>query len=125
MTKNSALYEFFNSFGIPFYRDTNVPNNATFPYGTYTDISDSFDAESNGDALTVNLWYRTESEAIPDAKAQELSDGIGIGGKVVRCDGGAIWIKRGSPWCQSLNDDSDPMIKRRYINVIAEFWTEN
>ena len=76
-------------------------------------------------SLTVNLWYRTESEAIPNAKAQELSDAIGMGGKVIPCDEGYIWLKRGSPWCKNLADEVDSAIKRRYINMTAEYLTFN
>lgn len=123
MTKAAALHEFFNSFGIQFYPASNVPEDTVFPWGTYELITSSWESGEVG--LTVNLWYRTESEAVPNAKAQEISDAIGLGGKVIRCDGGAIWLKRGSPWCQSLRDETDLMIKRRYINISAEYFTQN
>jgi hypothetical protein len=41
------------------------------------------------------------------------------------CDGGAVWIKRGSPFAQRIKNTSDDMIKRRYINLSAEFFTED
>ena len=125
MTKNKALYAWFNNF-MTFYRDTAVPINAEFPYGTYSYIDSAFDGEDGGQAaLTVNLWYRTESEATPDAKAQEIAEAIGYGGTVISCDEGYIWLKRGSPWCQSLTDDTDHAIKRRYINITADYCTFN
>ena len=74
---------------------------------------------------TVNLWYYTTQEAEPNAKAQEISDAIGLGGVFVPCDDGAIWIKRGSPWCQNVRDDSDTNIKRRYLNITVEYITAN
>lgn len=123
MTKAAALHAFFNSFGIPFYTTTSVPNDVIFPWGTYELITSAWEEGEVG--MTVNLWYRTESEAIPNAKAEEISADIGLGGKIIPCDGGAIWLKRGSPWCQSLRDETDPMIKRRYINVSAEYFTQN
>lgn len=123
MTKAAALHQFFNGFSIPFYVSTSVPQDATFPYGTYELITSAWEGGEVG--ITVNLWYRTESEAIPNAKAQELSDAIGLGGKVIQCDNGAIWIKRGSPWCQNVYDDTDPIIKRRYINISLEYFTQN
>ena len=106
MTKDKALYAFFAGFGIPAYPDTAVLNENGEPV-----------------SLTVNLWYRTESEAVPNAKAQELSAAIGYGGVRLSCDEGYIWLKRGSPWCQNLSDETDPFIKRRYINVTAEYQT--
>lgn len=121
MTKAEALYSFFSSFGIPAYASSAVPEDAVFPWLTY-DLSTSA-WESGEVSLTVNLWYYTTSEAVPNAKAEEISKAIGLGGKLLPCDEGAIWLKRGSPWCQSLHDDSDSMIKRRYINITAEYMT--
>lgn len=123
MTKAAALYQFFSSFGMPAYTSTSVPDDVKFPYLTYELITSAFEAGEVG--LTVNLWFYTTSEAAPNAKAQELSEAIGMGGKILRCDGGGIWLKRGSPWCQSLSDETSPTIKRRYINVTAEYLTEN
>lgn len=123
MTKAAALHHFFNSFGIQFYPASSVPDDVVFPWGTYELITSTWEDGPVG--LTVNLWYRTTSEAVPNAKAQEISEAIGYGGKIIPCDGGYIWLKRGSPWCQSLSDDTDPVIKRRYINVTAEYLTEN
>lgn len=122
MTKNKALYAWFNEF-MPFYRASSVPNDVEFPYGTYEYIESAFDGGENG--MTVNLWFYTESEAMPDSKAQELSERIGYGGTIIPCDGGYIWLKRGSPFCQSLKDETDSNIKRRYINVTAEYLTLN
>ena len=121
MTKNKALYSWFNEGEIPFYRASSVLNDVVMPYGTYEYIESAFDAGEVG--LTVNLWFRTESEAIPDEKAQELSERIGYGGVTIPCDEGYIWLKRGSPFCQSLTYENDPAIKRRYINITAEYLT--
>lgn len=73
--------------------------------------------------MTLNLWYYSTGEKVPNDKVQELSEAIGMGGKLVPCSGGAIWLKRGSPWCQNLRDDADPQIKRRYINLTVEYLT--
>lgn len=126
--KTAVLYRFFNQF-ITAYPFTSVPTNeegqedVIFPYATYEVVTGSFD--SGEVSLALNLWYYTTSEAIPDAKAQEISDAIGSGGVVLPCDGGYIWIKRGTPWCQNLSDDAAPGIKRRYINITAEYLTLN
>ncbi len=122
MTKNKALYTWLNAF-MPFYRASSVPEDVQFPYGTYEYVEDAWDGGEVG--MVVNLWFMTESEAVPDEKAQELSKRIGYGGVTVPCDGGYIWLKRGSPWCQSLQDDVNKNIKRRYINLTAEYLTLN
>lgn len=123
MTKAAALYQFFSSFDMPAYPVTNVPDDVIFPYLTYELATSAWEGGEVG--LTVNLWFHTTSEAVPNAKAEELSAAIGLGGKILRCDGGAIWLKRGSPWCQSLLDDTDKGIKRRYLNISAEYLTQN
>lgn len=122
MTKDKALHAWFNSL-MPFYPITSVPQDVVFPYGTYELVLDNW---MGGEvSLTVNLWFYTESEAIPNAMAEAISAAIGMGGKMLRCDGGYIWIKRGSPWCQSMRDEADSNIKRRYINISVEYLTEN
>lgn len=123
MTKAAALYQFFSGFGMPAYTSTSVPDDVIFPYLTYDLILSAWGGEPV--SLTVNLWYRTTSEAVPNAKADELSKTLGIGGKIIHCDSGYIWLRRGDPWCQNLSDETDSNIKRRYINITAEYLTEN
>ena len=121
MTKEQALYGFFNSFGIIGHRNTMVPDDVSLPYLTFDTPISSFDEDPV--SITLNLYFYTDSEAVPDAKAEEIRQAIGPGGKLLRCDGGMIWLKWGSPWCQSLVDDTNPNIKRRYINITAEYLT--
>lgn len=123
MTKAAALQAFFERFGIPAYPVSSVPDDATFPWLTYELVTGAW--EEGEVSMTVNLWYYTSSEAIPNAKAEEISRTIGLSGISVPCDGGFIWLKRGSPWCQNLRDETDPTIKRRYLNVTAEYMTIN
>ena len=122
MTKGAALQAFLSQF-MDAYAASAVPEDVNFPYLTYELITSAWDGGEVG--LTVNLWFYTTSEAVPNAKAQELSDAIGYGGVTLPCDGGFIWLKRGSPWCQNVREDTDPNIKRRYINVTAEYMTLN
>lgn len=123
MTKEATLHAFFNSFGIPFYPSSSVPEDAVFPWGTYDLTISAWEEGEVG--LTANLWFYTTDETPANEKAREISTAIGMGGKVLPCDGGAIWLKRGSPWCQSLQDETDPVIKRRYLNITAEYMTQN
>lgn len=120
-TKAAALHEFFSSFGLPAYPVSSVPEDTVFPWLTYELITSAWEEGEVG--IVVNLWYYTESEATPNAKAEEISKAIGLGGATLPCDDGLIWVKRGSPWCQSLRDDTDPLIKRRYLNISAEYMT--
>ena len=122
MTKAAAIYQFWSGFGLTAYEENTVPTDATFPYVTYQLVTDSFDREV---AATASLWYRGESWTAINAKTEEISQKISRGGKIISCDGGAIWLKRGQPFAQSMGDDSDDQIKRKYINLVAEFMTAN
>lgn len=122
MTKGTVLYRFFNRF-MDAYAASSVPEDVTFPYLTYELATDNWEGGEIG--LTVNLWFYTESEAVPNAKVQEISKAIGYGGITIPCDGGIVWIKRGSPFSQSLSDDTSTGIKRRYMNISAEYLTLN
>ena len=120
MTKAAAIYQFWNSFGLTAYEENSVPDDASFPYITYQLVTDSFDREI---PLTASLWYRGESWTDINAKTEEISQKISRGGKIISCDGGAIWLKRGQPFAQSMGDESDDLIKRKYLNITAEFMT--
>lgn len=87
MTKAAALYQFFSGFGMPAYAASSVPEDVTFPYLTYELSTSAWNGGEVG--LTVNLWFYTTSEAVPNAKAQELSEAIGYGGVTIPCVGEA------------------------------------
>ena len=120
MTKAAAIYQFWNSFSLTAYEENTVPDDAVFPYITYQLVTDSFDREI---PLSASLWYRSESWTAINAKTEEISQKIGRGGKIISCDGGAIWLKRGQPFAQNMGDESDGLIKRKYLNITAEFMT--
>lgn len=120
MTKAAAMYQFWNSFGLTAYEENTVPDNAVFPYITYQLVTDSFDREI---PLSASLWYRSESWTAINAKTEEISQKISRGGKIISCDGGAIWMKRGQPFAQNMGDESDDLIKRKYLNITAAFMT--
>ena len=120
MTKAAAIYQFWNSFSLTAYEENTVPDDAVFPYITYQLVTDSFDREI---PLSASLWYRSESWTAINAKTEEISQKISRGGKIISCDGGAIWLKRGQPFAQNMGDESDDLIKRKYINITAEFMT--
>ena len=120
MTKAAAIYQFWNSFGLTAYEENTVPTDAAFPYITYQLVTDSFYREI---PLTASLWYRSESWTTINAKTEEISQKISRGGKIISCDGGTIWLKRGQPFAQNMGDESDNLIKRKYLNITAEYLT--
>lgn len=123
MTKEAALHYFWSSFDWATYEATSVPtgdNAPKFPYLTYSVATDSI---GQSVALTADLWYRGTSWAIANDLCQRISDAIGSGGKIISCDGGCIWLNRGSPFAQNMSDPNDDLIKRKHINISAEFMT--
>lgn len=122
MTPEAAVYTFLSSFGIPAYAASSVPDQATFPYLTYDLVLGEWgQPEVN---MPVNVWYRTDSEALPNAKVREIGERIGMGGVLLHCDGGALWVKKGSPWAQAVTvEGEDEKVKRRYVNINIEYLT--
>lgn len=122
VTPEAAIYTFLSTFSIPAYAASSVPDQATFPYITYDLVLGEWgELEVN---MPVNVWYRTESEAEPNAKVREIYQAIGRGGVLAQCDNGVLWLKRGSPWAQAVTvEGEDEKVKRRYVNINIEFLT--
>ena len=113
-----ALHSFWSGFGLKAYDENTVPDNAELPYLTYEAARDTF-----GDpiAQTANLWYRSSGWGEITAKEQEISDFITRGGRMIAFNGGAIWIQKGSPWAQRMDDPSSDMIRRLVLNISIEY----
>lgn len=118
MTKSKALYDFFNSFGIPAYPSTSVPDDVTFPYMTYENTLSNNGGMTNP---TLQLYYYTDSESVPNSKADEISKKIGLG-YGIPCDDGVIYAYMGSGW-NAIANENDSTIKQRYTNLTLIFNT--
>ena len=122
VTPEAAIYKFLSGFGIPAYAASSVPDQAEFPYLTYELVLGVWMREEVN--MPVNVWYRGESEATPNAKVREISEAIGLGGVTLPCDGGMLWLKKGSPWAQAMTvEGEDEKVKRRYVNINIEYLT--
>lgn len=119
VNESQAIYDYISGFGIPAYAFTAVPDDATMPYITYE--YQSGDLYSGEQLFEVNIWYRTESEAVLNAKAREIRDSLPTN---VRYDTGTVWIKRGSPFSYPVQTD-DNAVKRRRVNLSIEFNTSD
>lgn len=119
ITKAQALQTFFKQFFDKCYAANDAPETTTFPFMTYEFSTGSI---NDGEiAIVADLWFLTDSEKTPNKKAQDIADAIGLGGIMLPYTGGAIWLKRGSPFCNAITDDTNHKIKRRVINLSAEF----
>lgn len=128
-TKAAALNRFFSSFGLTAYEENSVydmDEPPSMPYLTYSLSTGAFDPNQNGSSLSVNLWYRSESWVPINAKTEEISKAIGRGGTRLRCDGGYILVRRNdTSFAQSLGDSVDDRVKRKYINLNVEYFTND
>lgn len=122
VTPEAAIYQFLSGFGVPAYAATATPSDAEFPYITYDLVLGRWNGgEVN---MPVNVWFRTDGEAAPNALVRQLSRALRDGGVQVPCDGGTIWLKKGSPWAQSVRvEGEDDKVKRRYVNINIEYNT--
>lgn len=116
-TRTAALAAWLGGFGMPAYSAQAVPDGTEPPYITFTPVSGAWgDGEQ---AVTVEIWCRTESEAEANADAESVGRALGLGGVMLPCDGGGLWVRRGAPFWQAA-DSGEPGVKRRYINLSIE-----
>ena len=122
MDKGQALQSFWSSFGLKAYDDASVPtgdNSPQFPYITYRAVQDVMD---NQVAMQASVWYRSTSWEGVETKTKEISQALSDL-MPIKLDNGYLWLMRGTPFAQRLADESDDMIKRMYINIVAEYLT--
>ena len=119
MTKEQAYHAFLAAFGWPVYDENTVPDGASLPRITY-----SFSDAEFGDpvAMSISVWDRSTSWASVTAMKDQIYNAIGLGGKIIRFDGGYIWVKRGQPFSQRMADENDT-IRRIHLNIEAEYFT--
>ena len=122
MDSAQAYHSFWSGFGWKAYDANSVPSsdlNPAMPRITYEFATDEF---LNEVSLSASLWDESYSWLSTTQKAEEIYNFIGLGGKIISYDGGKLWIKRGSPFSQRMHDENDK-IKRIYLNIVVEFFT--
>lgn len=123
MNKWQAIDTFWNSFGIPAYDQSSVYSGENSPQTPYITYEAQTGAVGQKLSLTASIWYRSTSWQTISQKADEIAEYIGVGYGILDVDGGYLWIVRGQPFAQRMNDPEDDMIRRIYIIVDAEFLT--
>ncbi len=119
MTKEQAYHAFLSGFGWKAYDENTVPDNAALPRIAYNYSVAEFGYPV---AMSISLWDRSTSWTSVTNKANEIYNAIGLGGKIIRFDGGYIWVKRGQPFSQRMADEDDS-IRRIYIVLEVEYLT--
>lgn len=120
MDKAQALHDFWSSFGWNAYDEYSVPDDTQTPYITYNVSTDSLGQPI---PLTASLWDRSSSWKTITEKAEEIAEYIGYGHSIKKTQNGYLYITKGSTFAQRMNDPTDDMVKRVYINIICEFLT--
>ena len=119
MDKAQALQNFWESFGIPAYEQTTVPDTATMPYITYSVSTDTLGNVVN---MTASVWYHSTSWKDISIKTEQIAKRIvEMQPPAIKFDGGRLYIAKGTPFAQRMADPSDNMIRRMYINIQAEY----
>jgi len=122
MDKEQCYHKFWSSFGLPAYDERTVPETVTMPYITYELSTDSI---GNSLQLSASLWYHSLGWAAITQKADEIGRALGSGGMLLAYDGGAVWVVRGSPFTQRMDDPADSMVRRIRLAVNVEFLSED
>lgn len=125
MSKLQAINSFLSSFGLPAYEENSIySTNAAkpLPYITYGVSLDNYRGGER--PLPISAWFVSASLEPLEIIQAKIAERVGISGIVIPCDGGYIWIKRGTPFAQFMDDPSDKMIKRVLINLKVEYETE-
>ena len=117
MDKIQALNNFWNGFGLTAYDESTVPDDTPLPYITYSVAEDELGYTVS---VTASIWYRSKRWDEITSKLEQISERIGRGGVMIRFDGGAMWLKKGSPFAQRMRDEDDS-IRRIFMNIEIEY----
>lgn len=121
MDKAQVVHNFWSSFGIPAYDENTVPDDATFPYITYSVSTGSLD---DFVLLTATVWYRSYSWADITHKVDEITRRLTeMSPPTIKFDGGRAYFVKGDPFAQRMSEVNDDMTRRMYLQVNAEFLT--
>lgn len=122
MNKEQALHQFFSSFGWTAYDEGTVPDGADIPRITYSVSVGTLDRPV---MIACSLWDKSYSWASVTQKAEQISKALrDMYPPAIPFDGGRIYITPGSPFAQRMSDTNDDTIRRIYINLEVEYFTD-
>lgn len=98
----TALNGFFTAFKIPVYPEDSVQYGASLPYLTVLPvIPGGWNEEAS---FHARLWYPVDGGRRPiTQKTDEISAAL-AGGLTIPCEGGAIVLRKGTPWAQQMDN---------------------
>lgn len=123
LSKERALHQFWSGFGLKAYDEMTVPTGddaPALPYITYEVITDNI---GHPVTCTASIWYRSSTWTEITQIKDQIAEAIGYGHKMIKIDGGYMYLTRGTPFAQRMADDSDDMIRRIYVQLDCEYLT--
>lgn len=121
MDKAQAIQHFWEQFNLPAYDENTVDDSAVMPYITYGVSTGSIEDVIN---LSASVWYRSSSWTAITKKVDEIAKAIAeMNPPSIKIDGGRLYLVKGSPFAQRMDDPSDDSVRRIYLNLQAEFLT--
>ena len=124
MDKWQAQQVLWESFDLPAYDETTVPDDAKMPYITYEAVAGGIGAATQA---AVNLWYRSKSWVDISRKAQQIATAVDNLPSSFKIDGGRMKVRLpdGVPWGTRMEEPTDGGVRRIRIAVEIEFLTAN
>ena len=133
MDKQQAYYNFWNGFGVLAFEENSVPTEdeitamikaglakARWPMITYQVLIDDLGYPVYPSA---SIYDKSSSWQRADTLSNAISARI-QSQKTIKLDNGRMFITKGSPFAQHMEDASDRSIRRIIINTGIEFFTE-
>lgn len=120
MDKEQALQSFFSRFGVRAYDSSTVPDDAELPRITYESITDNFGVQN---VISASIWDRSTSWKSVTDILHNIEIDLGYGGTTVPYTNGLLWVKRGQPFAQRM-EDTDDSIRRIVMNLEVEYNSE-
>ena len=125
MTREQAIFDFWNSFNIPAFEENSVPTGEdapAYPYITYQLVIDNFGSQVQTSASVYDRDKDNYSALFQVLqKTAEIRKKISRGGIMLAFDSGVVWLKPNTPFSQIMGDSENNAVRRAYLNMTAEF----
>ena len=132
MNKQQAYNNFWAGFGVFAFEENSVPDDSVikqlieagaaeskYPYITYQVITDDLDHPIYPMA---SIYDRNSSWEKADKLANTISARIKEMG-TIKLDNGRMFINKGNPFSQHMDEEGDKAIRRIVLNLAVEFFT--
>lgn len=134
MNKQQAYKAFWGSFGVLAFEENSVPEDdviqelikggaaaSKYPYITYQVLIDDL-----GQPVypTASIYDKSTSWEKADTLTNAISARIQKM-NTIKLDSGRMFITKGSPFGQHMDEEGDKSIRRVVLNLTVEFFTEN